>query len=80
MSVAEAEILQCFANQTHEPLFDDREEHATNPRTRWFVGETDYGRKLKVVYVPRGYDIYVKSAYDANAKYVRIYSENARPL
>lgn len=78
--VTETEIVQCFANQTHEPLCDDREAHATNPPTRWFVAETDYGRKLKVVYVPRGNGIYIKSAYDANSKYIRIYNENARRL
>ena len=78
--VTQAEIVECFANRTHGPLCDDREEHTTNPRTRWFVAETDHGRKLKVIYVPRGADIYIKSAYDANRRYIRIYNENARPL
>ena len=78
--VTEREVLQCFVNQTHVPLIDSREEHLTAPLTRWFVAETDLGRKLKVIYVPRPDGIYIKSAYDANAKVCCIYSRLARPL
>ena len=78
--VSEDEVVQCFANQTHEPLVDSREEHLTDPRTRWFVAETDYGRKLKIMYVPRGGWLYIKSAYDASPEIVRIYNRYARPL
>lgn len=76
--VTEAEIRQCFANQTLGPLIDIREEHLTNPYTRWFVAETDYGRKLKVMYVPTKDGIYIKSAYDANEAVCRMYEEIAR--
>lgn len=78
--VSEDEILQCFANQTHSPLIDSREEHATNPFTRWIVSETDYGRKLKIMYVPRQDGIHIKSAYDATMQIEGIYMRNAKPL
>lgn len=78
--VTEREIVQCFANQTHHPLIDLREEHLTNPYTRWFVSETDYGRKLKIMYIPRTDGIHIKSAYDATEEIISIYKENAKPL
>lgn len=76
--VTEGEIIQCFANQTHRPLIDLREEHLTNPYTRWFVSETDYGRKLKIMYVPRADGIHIKSAYDATAEIISIYNSKAK--
>ena len=79
--VTEEEIRQCFANQTHEALLDTREEHRTDPPTRWFVAETDYGRKLKIMYVPRTEGVSIKSAYDASPEIIRIYSKYAvRPI
>ena len=78
--VTENEIIQCFANQTHKPLIDTREEHLTNPHTRWFVAETDYGRKLKIIYIPKTDGIHIKSAYDAAPEIIRIYSKYAKPL
>lgn len=78
--VTDAEIVQCFANQTHHPLIDTRPEHRTNPFTRWFVSETDYGRKLKVMYVPRADGIHIKSAYDATLEIICIYKDHAKPL
>lgn len=62
-------MTQCFANwdTSYAPMIDDREEHATDPPTRWFVAETDRGRRLKVIFV--WYEdgrIHLKSAYEAN--------------
>lgn len=54
--------------------------HATNPFTRWIVSETDYGRKLKIMYVPRKDGIHIKSAYDATTQIEGIYMRNAKPL
>lgn len=67
--VSEEEVIQCFANwdPSYAPMIDDREEHATDPPTRWFVAETDKGRMLKVLFV--WYEdgrIFLKSAYEAN--------------
>jgi len=78
--VTDKEILECFANQTHHPLIDTREEHLTNPFTRWFVSETDYGRKLKIMYIPRKDGIHIKSAYDATDEIIGIYAEKAKSL
>ena len=71
--VSRDEVMQCFANRTGQLLADTRAEHLTNPVTRWFIAETDYGRKLKVVFIPLGGDIIIKSAYDPNAEELRIY-------
>ncbi|MBK5915127.1 hypothetical protein [Rhodocyclus purpureus] len=78
--VSEQELVQCFANQTREPLIDLRSEHLTDPPTRWFVGETDYGRKIKIMYVNRQEGTHIKSAYDADQNIIRIYNKYAKPL
>jgi len=78
--VTETEIIECFANQTREPLTDTREEHLTDPLTRWFIAETNHGRRLKIMYVPRVDGIYIKSAYDATEVVSRIYSKHANLL
>jgi len=69
--VSKEEVIQCFANwdtSLYAPMIDDREEHATDPPTRWFVAETDMGRMLKVLFVWYEEDgrIYLKSAYEAS--------------
>ncbi len=73
--VAEEEITQCFANRTGKALIDTREDHLTNPYTRWFIAETDFGRKLKICYVPIDGDLHIKSAYDPEPEAVRIYKK-----
>jgi len=50
-TVTEDEIVQCFADSTNKFLEDTREDHKTDPPTRWFIAETNYGRELKVVFV-----------------------------
>jgi hypothetical protein len=44
----------------------------------WFIAETDYGRKLKVVFMqkPDGC-VLIKTAYEANKKELRIYAKFA---
>lgn len=78
--VTENEIVQCFANRTHKDLLDVRAEHLTNPTTRWFIAETDFGRKLKIAFMPTVDGIVIKSAYDANAIELRIYSNKSLPI
>jgi hypothetical protein len=51
--VTEEELLQCFENRSGKYLLDMREEHRTDPPTRWFIAQTHYGRELKVVFVPK---------------------------
>ena len=73
--VTEAEIIQCFANKEGKFLLDTREEHKTNPPTQWFISETDYGRKLKVVFMKhKNGDIEIKSAFNPNETEKRIYT------
>src|SRR3989339_1315308 len=64
--VTESEIIQCFANRNRSALIDTRADNMTNPLTRWFIAETDFGRKLKVAYMPFTDKIVIKSAYDPN--------------
>nr|MBS0020571.1 ADP-ribosyl-(dinitrogen reductase) hydrolase [Gammaproteobacteria bacterium] len=76
--VSEAEIVQCFANRARGFLEDNREEHASDPPTRWFVAETDYGRQLKVVFLQHSDGtILIKTAYEANSEEKRIYGKYA---
>lgn len=74
--VSEQEIIECFANRVGGFLEDNREDHSSDPPTRWFVAETDHGRKLKVVFIqiPDG-TILIKTAYEANSEEKRIYSK-----
>lgn len=68
------EIIECFANRGPEFL-DDRAEHETDPPTQWFIAETDKRRRLKVVYVEYPDFFGIKSAYEANATWIKIYEE-----
>lgn len=78
--VTESEIVQCFANRDRSDLIDARAQHLTNPLTRWFIAETDFGRKLKVVYMPTTQGIVIKSAYDPDENLKRIYNRVSLPL
>ncbi len=73
-----SEVIECFANGTNVFLEDLREEHKTNPPSQWFVAETDFGRKLKVVFIQDADgSISIKTAYIANPEEIRIYSKFA---
>lgn len=74
--VSRDEILQCFANRAGRFLADLRAEHLSNPPTQWFIAETDYGRKLKVVFISESGNIIIKTAYDPNADELRIYARH----
>ncbi len=74
-NVTENEIQQCFFNQEGSSLEDDREEHKTDPATFWFVAETNQCRILKVIFVLKDGNIHIKSAYEASAKDIAIYTE-----
>ncbi len=78
--VTEAEIIQCFANRGETYLLDVREQHKSTPPTQWFVAETDFGRKLKVAFIPIGDDIHIRTAYQANNAEIRIYGKYSSTL
>ena len=73
--VSEEEVVQCFANRAGSYLRDTREQHQSDPPTLWFIGETDRGRKLKVIFVPRDGNNYIRSAYEPNSSEFRIYEK-----
>ena len=62
--------------ESRRVLFRGRyEDHVTDPVSEWFVGETDRGRLLKIIFVFREGNLYLKSAYPANDKTQRIYKD-----
>jgi len=74
--VTEAEVRECFWNRTGKTLIDDRDEHQTNPPTRWFIAETAAGRRLKIVFIrAKGGDHILKSAYDPDETEELIYEQ-----
>lgn len=50
-AVTPDEVSECFLNRDGPSFIDDRQDHATDPPTYWFMSETDRGRPLKIVYV-----------------------------
>ena len=72
------EVHQCFANRTGKLLADLREDHATDPPTRWFIAPTNKGRLLKVCYAPRG-DYFVRTCYAPNEVELAIYRTHGDP-
>lgn len=45
------------------------------PPTRWFISETDYGRKLKIVFMNTDQGVVIRTAYDPNPEEMRIYKK-----
>lgn len=78
--VKEGEVHECFFNREGPYLEDTEEEHHTDPVTEWFVAPTDRGRLLKVIFVFRDGNLFLKSAYEANAKTIHIYTERSKEL
>lgn len=70
------EVFECFANREGRMVLDIREEHRTDPPTRWFVAETNRGRRLKVLAILEddGH-IIIKSAFDAKPNIIALYNE-----
>lgn len=75
--VSRAQVFECFANRQGPMLLDTREEHKTNPPTKWFISETDMGLKLKIVYIRTDSEFVVKSAYPPNFEELDIYARKA---
>jgi hypothetical protein len=74
--VTKDEIQQCFANRLGGYLLDEREDHQSDPPTRWFISETDYGRLLKIAFIfESNGDVTIRTAYDPNRDEFRIYKK-----
>lgn len=76
--VTEAQVMQCFANRCGRDLIDSRPKHRTDPPTRWFIAETDYGIKLKVCFIlhPDTQLVEKKSAFPPNDDEIHIYRKH----
>lgn len=68
------DVFQCFANRSDVELIDGRAEHLTNPVTRWFIAETDFGKVLKICFMQYQDRIVIKTAYKPNQEEIRIYA------
>jgi uncharacterized DUF497 family protein len=77
-TVTPEEVEQCFDNKCGVNLIDDRENHRTDPPSLWFIAETNRGRLLKIIYVYRDGNIYLKSAYEPNEDEIRIYGKEGK--
>lgn len=75
--VKKDDVEQCFSNRTGTFLEDTREEHLSNPPTRWFIAETDFGRLLKVAFIAKDGDIIIRTSYPPNEEEIRIYKKYA---
>lgn len=75
--ITRREVEQCFENCEGEHLIDQREEHKTDPATKWFIAPTNAGRLLKVCFIFNDGKIFLKTAYEPNPEEIRIYRKYA---
>ena len=75
-AIVRAEVEHCFANINGDLLTDNRELRRTNPPTLWFIARTNMGRLLKIVYIQKGSEIHLKSAFEPNAIEISIYAKH----
>ncbi|MBN6074187.1 ADP-ribosyl-(dinitrogen reductase) hydrolase [Aggregatibacter actinomycetemcomitans] len=75
ISDPESAIREAFCNMDGETLIDTREDHASDPPTEWFISETNFGIKLKVCFIEKDGNFYIRTAYAPNAEEIRIYEK-----
>lgn len=78
-AVSEKEAGQCFENRTGNLLTDNREQHKSNPPTMWFIAPTNETRLLKVCFIQKGSDSYVRTVFTPDANEIRIYRTHGKP-
>jgi uncharacterized DUF497 family protein len=78
-SVSRKEVEECFENRDGRLLADSREDHQTDPPTLWFIAASNQQRLLKVVFVQRGTDVFLKSAFEPPPEELRIYRKYGYP-
>ncbi|MDY1548361.1 BrnT family toxin [Luteibacter sahnii] len=66
--VTQKEVMECFANGEGLYFEDDREEHRTDPPTRWFMAPTNRDRMLKVCFMLKNGDIEIKTAFEPSSQ------------
>lgn len=74
----EGAIREAFCNMEGDFLIDIREEHASDPPTEWFISETNYGVKLKICFIEKDGNFYIRTAYTPNAEEIRIYEKHGK--
>lgn len=67
------EVEHCFMNREGRLLYDNRALTKTNPPTLWFIAQTNQNRKLKIVYIQKGLQVILKTAYEPNEEELAIY-------
>jgi len=67
------EIRQRFLNRRGKLLVDNRALTKTNPPTLWFLALTNKNRWLKIVYIQKGFEIHLKTAFEPNPDELVIY-------
>ena len=67
------EVEQCFYNRGGNLLYDTRAKTKTIPPTLWFIALTNKNRKLKIVYIQKGMQLILKTAYEPNDVELAIY-------
>ena len=75
--ITRREVEQCFENCEGEHLIDQREEHKTDPATKWFIAPTNAGRLPKVCFIFDDGKIFLKTTYEPNPEEIRIYRKYA---
>lgn len=79
-NVTVKDVHECFANHCGRYAYEHHPEHKNDEgkATPWFVAKTNHGRTLKIMFVLRGEDVHVKSAYPATENVQRIYGKYAK--
>jgi len=78
--VRRADVVEAFANRIDDGPVDDREQHRTDPPSHWFISETNFGRRLKIVYmVVPGKGVVIKTAFEPNAAEEKLYARWLAP-
>lgn len=75
-NVTPEEVEQCFANRNGNIIQDSREEHSSEAPTLWFIAETHYGRKLKIVFIHEHGNNYLRTAFDPSQATINNYLQH----
>lgn len=69
------EVHQAFNNRDESAgyLEETRPIHQSNPKSYWFIAETDYGRFLKIVFIELNDKTYIRTAFEPTGKQILQY-------
>ncbi|MCB5227646.1 ADP-ribosyl-(dinitrogen reductase) hydrolase [Alishewanella sp. 16-MA] len=71
------EVYEAISGRLAGFLADTREEHKSDPPTYWFIGSTDFGKKIKVAFIYKDDTLIIRTAYEANPRELAIYNKYA---